>query len=171
MDQVQPELQHYNPIIMWIGRVTITISTVMLGVMLFLSVADVIGRFLFNHPIEGTFELVGMLMVVIGFLGLGYCQLVKGNIMIDIFTNRFGPRGQALLNIVSFIISVVICVLIVWQGWLRAWDYAFKELGGTTNTLHIPYWPFMFLMAVSFAWVTVIFLIDLVQSFKKVFKR
>jgi TRAP-type C4-dicarboxylate transport system permease small subunit len=171
MEQIQQELAQRNRVIKWVGRVTIVISAAMLGVMLFLSVADVLGRYLFNYPIEGTFELVGMLMLVIGFLGLGYCQLVKGNIMIDVIINRFSPRVQALLNIISLIMSAVICVLIVWQGWLRAWDYAFKELGGTSNTLHIPFWPFMFLMSISFAWVAVIFIIDIVQAFQRGIKR
>jgi TRAP-type C4-dicarboxylate transport system permease small subunit len=114
---------------------------------------------------------VGRVTIVISAAMLGVMLFLSVAIMIDVIINRFSPRVQALLNIISLIMSAVICVLIVWQGWLRAWDYAFKELGGTSNTLHIPFWPFMFLMAVSFAWVTVIFLIDLVQSFKKVFKR
>jgi hypothetical protein len=44
-------------------------------------------------------------------------------------------------------------------------------LKGLTITLKIPLWPFMLLMAISFAWVAIIFVIDLYNSFREVLKR
>jgi TRAP-type C4-dicarboxylate transport system permease small subunit len=171
MDQIQTEVKGYNPVVMWICRVMTGIATVVLGLILVLAAADISGRIFFLHPIEGVVELIGMLMVIIGFLGLGYCQLVKGNVMIDIITSRFSQRGQAVFNIFSYTICIVICGLITWQGGIRAWLYIFKKTGQYTVIMQIIYWPFMLLMAVSFAWVTVIFILDLIQAIKKVVKR
>lgn len=170
MDQVQAEVKLHHPIVNWICRVMAGIGTVVCAIILILAVADVCGRYFFLHPIEGTVELISLLMVVMGFLGLGYCQLVKGNVMIDIFTSRLKPRGQSILNILSYIICILICVLVTWRGGLRAWEYVFKETGGYTAILHIIYWPFMMLMAISFAWVTVVFVLDLIDEIKKVIK-
>jgi TRAP-type C4-dicarboxylate transport system permease small subunit len=170
MDQIPTEVKDYNPAVMWICRVMAAIASAVLGSILVLATSDIIGRVVFLHPIEGVVELVGMLMIVIGFLGLGYTQLMKGNIMIDIITSRFSQRGQAVFSIFSYIICIVICSLVTWQGGIRAWEYIFKKTGGYTSILHIIYWPFMMLMAVSFAWVTVIFILDLIQSIKKAMK-
>jgi TRAP-type C4-dicarboxylate transport system permease small subunit len=156
---------------MWICRVMAGIATIVLGVILVLAIADIVGRVVFLRPIEGVVELIGMLMVVIGFLGLGYCQLVKGNVLIDIITSRFKERGQAVFNIFSYLICIAICSLITWQGGIRAWAYIFKKVGQYTVIMHILFWPFMMLMAISFAWVTVIFILDLIQAIKKVVKR
>jgi len=171
MDQIQKEVKQYNPIVMWICRVMAGIATVVLGIILVLAICDICGRNFFMRPLEGVVELIGMLMVVMGFLGLGYCQLVKGNVMIDIVTSRFSERGQAIFSIFSYIICIVICSLITWQGGIRAWEYIFKTTGGYTALLHIIYWPFLMLMAVSFAWVTVIFILDLIQAIKVVAKQ
>jgi TRAP-type transport system small permease protein len=168
--QAQQALQ-YNKVIRWICWVMTAIGAAVLTIMMFLSVADVIGRYFFLHPVEGTFEIVGLLVIIVGCLGLGYCQMVKGNINIDIVTNRFSPRGKAILNIFSYAMSVGLCFIFCWQMSLRAYDYMFKTLGGKTVTLHITIWPFMLLMDICFAWLTVIYIIDLVNAFKEVFKR
>jgi TRAP-type C4-dicarboxylate transport system permease small subunit len=147
------------------------IGAMVLAIMMFLSVADICGRFFFNRPINGTWEVVSLMVVLVGVLGLGYCQLVKGNIMIDIFTKRLSPRGQAIMNVISYLISIGVCAIVCWQVSLRMHDYMFKQLGGKTITLGIILWPFMLLMAVCFAWVTAIFCIDLYHAFREVLKR
>jgi TRAP-type C4-dicarboxylate transport system permease small subunit len=165
------ELSGFHPVIVWICRTMTAIGAVILAIMMFLSVADICSRFFFHKPITGTYEVVSLMVVVVGCLGLGYCQLVKGNIMIDIVVRRFNPRGQAVMNIISYLISIGVCAIVTWQVSLRMWDYLHKQLGGETVTLGIIYWPFMLLMALCFAWVTVIFCMDLYRSFKEVFKR
>jgi C4-dicarboxylate transporter DctQ subunit len=164
-------LTGFHPVIVWICRTMTAIGAVVLAIMMFLSVVDICSRYFFRKPITGTYEIVSLMVVVVGCLGLGYCQLVKGNIMIDVVTKRFSPRGQAVMNIISYLISIGVCAIVTWQISLRMWDYLFRQLGGKTVTLGIIYWPFMLLMALCFAWVTVIFCIDLYRSFREVIKR
>ena len=171
MEQIPQAEQQSNPVVKWICNVLIAVSAIALGIMLFLSVADVIGRSFFLHPIEGTSELVGMLLVITASLGLGYCQLVKGNINIDIFTNRFSRRGKSVLNIFSYLMSVAVSVIITWRGLVMMRQYMLEKLGSTSATLGIILWPFILIMSLGFAWVTVIFLIDLYNAFLEVFKR
>jgi TRAP-type C4-dicarboxylate transport system permease small subunit len=165
------DLSSFHPVIVWICRTMTAIGAVILAIMMFLSVADICSRFFFNKPITGTYEIVSLMVVVVGCLGLGYCQLVKGNIMIDIVTKRLSPRGQAMMNIFSYLISISMCAIVTWQVSLRMWDYLFKQLGGKTVTLGIIFWPFMGLMALCFAWVTAIFCLDLYRSVREVIKR
>ena len=165
------QLKRYNPVVSWVCWVMIVISAVTIAVMMFVSDADVVGRYFFSHPIKGTNELVGFMMVVAGFIGLGYCQLIKGNVMIDVLVNHVGRRGKSLLNVFSYLMSVAVCVLITWQGVLRSYDYMHRTLGSITILLSIKLWPFMLIMAVSFGWAAVIFLIDLYDALKEVFKR
>ena len=171
MDQIPQPEQQSNPVVKWICNVMIAVAAVALGIMLFLSVADVIGRSFFLRPIEGTSELVGMLLVITASLGLGYCQLMKGNINIDIFTNRFSRRGQGILNIISYLMSVAVSVIITWRGLVMMYQYMTETLGSTSATLGIILWPFMLIMSLGFAWVTVIFIIDLYNAFVEVLKR
>jgi len=172
MDQLplEPSLQT-NPVVKWICNFMIAISAGALGVMMFLSVASIAGRFFFLSPIEGTEELVGMLLIVCASLGLGYCQLMKGNISIDIFTSRLKPRGQAGVNIISYLMSFVVSVIISWRGFLLMHQYMLEKLGSISATLGILLWPFMLIMSLSFAWVAVIFLFDVYYAFRIVLRK
>lgn len=165
------ELTGFHPVIVWICRTMTAIGAVILAIMMFLSVVDICGRFFFNKPVTCTYEIISLMVVLVGCLGLGYCQLVKGNISIDIVVKRLSPRGQAIMNIFSYLISIAVCGIVTWQVSLRMWDYLFRQLGGKTITLGIVFWPFMLLMALCFAWVTSIFCLDIYHSFKEVFKR
>jgi len=163
------ELKGYNPTLVWTARSMTAVGAVVLACIMFLSVADIVGRNVLLIGINGTYEIVSLMVVVVGVLGLGYTQLVKGNIMIDIIVKRLSPKGQAIMNSVSYTIAIGVCVIVAWQVLLRTWDYMHRQLGGETVTLGIPLWPFMALMVVCFLWVTAIFCLDLYKALREVF--
>lgn len=147
------------------------IAAAVLGVMMILTVADVAGRNLYLKPIEGTYELVGIMLVIAGVLGLGYCQLNVGNIRITVLSDLLPRRGQAIIFLIAYVIAAICCGMICWKGGVRAWEYIFKDLGGIIVTLKVPLWPFMMLLAIGFGWACLIFLIDIYLTAKEVFRR
>jgi TRAP-type C4-dicarboxylate transport system permease small subunit len=157
-------------IITWISKFMCYISATSLALMMIVSLADIIGRG-FMHPIKGIFEMVGLLMVIAGALGLGYCQLVKGNIMINLVTDRLKPRWQALISVFSLIASIAVCVIVCWQVGARMLENISNGPAGQTMDLRWPVWPFMFLLVLGFAWATVIFITDFANAIKGVFKK
>ena len=156
---------------MKISRVMAVIAAVVLGIMMILTVADVCGRNFFLRPIEGTYELVGIMLVIAASLGIGYCQLNLGNIRITVIADILPTRGQNIIYLVAYIIAAVCCAMICWQSGIRAWDYIFKQFGGIIVTLRVPLWPFMMLLAVGFGWACLIFLFDIYLTAKEVFRR
>jgi TRAP-type transport system small permease protein len=161
----------FRSTIMRISKGMVVISCLMLTVMLVISTADVAGRYFFTHPIDGTFEIVSMSFVICGAFAIGYTQLVKGHIAINILTDRLKPRAQKILLIISHTISLAVCILVAWQGWGRMIDYYHKTLGGETLTLGMPLWPFMLMFALGFFWIAVIFIIDIYDTVREVAKR
>ena len=170
---VQPNQprSRFRTIILRISQVQVIVSCAMLAVMMFLSTADVIGRYFFFHPINGVWELVSMAFVVCGAFALGYTQLVKGNIQINLISDRLKPKVRAGLFIISYLMCFVSAALITWQGWIRMIDYAHKTMGGVTITLGLIIWPFMLIFTLGFFWVAVIFAIDIYDCVVEVLKR
>jgi TRAP-type C4-dicarboxylate transport system permease small subunit len=168
MDKEQTPAPESNRTVKRVSGVMAAIGAAMLGVMMLLSVADVTGRKFFLHPIEGTNELVGILLVIAASTGLGYCALMKAHLRITILYERFSRRGQAIIDICAYVMCIAASALITWQGSLRMVDYIFKELGGRTAILSLPLWPFMGVMVISFTWLTVVLIINLVNSIKEV---
>jgi TRAP-type C4-dicarboxylate transport system permease small subunit len=149
----------------------VIISAVMLFIMMIFSTADVIGRYFFLRPIEGAWEIVSMAFVISGALAIGYTQLTKGHVQINLVSDRLSSRGRAGLFIFSYFICLVGCALVTWQGWLRAWDYMHKTVGGETITLGISLWPFMLIFTIGFFWLALILIIDIYDCIVEVKRR
>ena len=61
------------------------------GIIIFLMllvVIEVVGRYLFNHPIQGHYEIVVAFMAPLVFFGFAYTQRVGGNIRMELFISR-----------------------------------------------------------------------------------
>jgi len=168
--QVQ-ELSSMKAILMRISQVMAACGAVALAVMMFITVIDVSGRNFFFRPLEGSFELIGILLIIAGSWGMGYCQLKNANIRIDILSERFPSKGKAILWVIAYIVGVMGTGAIAWRIFLRTHEYTLSRLGSVTDTLSIPIWPFTLLMGIGFTWVCLIYLVNLYQSIREVFKR
>jgi TRAP-type C4-dicarboxylate transport system permease small subunit len=71
-----------------------------------LTVADVIARYLFNHPILGTMELIKTSMVVLSFLVLGWTTYDKGHVRLDFIIARFSRKTQSGAEMVHTLIAI-----------------------------------------------------------------
>jgi TRAP-type C4-dicarboxylate transport system permease small subunit len=171
MAQQTQELSRFKSIVLKISKGGVVVSCFSLVVMMVNSTADVLGRYFFLHPIDGTWEIVSMSFVVCGSFAIGYTQFIKGHIQINILSDRLAPRARAVIALIGYIIGLAGSILIGWQTWLRMWVYAHKTLGGVTVTLSIPIWPFMLILALGFFWLAVILLIDMYDSIREVIKR
>ena len=87
---------------MWLARA----GSAGLAIMMFLTLADVIGR-MFDNPIVGTVEVTELIMGMMIYLGVGYTTIHRGHIRVDILITRFSPRVQATLDTITFFIAFV----------------------------------------------------------------
>ncbi len=60
--------------------------------------ASVLGRWLFSTPIPGDFELAQIGTAIAVFAFLPYCQIVRGNIVVDTFTSRLPARFRGRMD-------------------------------------------------------------------------
>ena len=110
--------------------------------------ADVIGRYFFNHPISGALDLSELLLVVVVCSALAYTAAVRGHMSVDVVTSRLSPRMQALLSVLTGLTGLPVL-------WLLTY-YAAREgintysSGLETSILHMPIYPFKFVVAIGF---------------------
>ena len=128
-----------------LARTFVIIGGICLTATGLLTVVSVMGRYFINTPIPGDFELVEMACAVAVFSFLPYCQLRKGNVMVDFFTHKAAPRTKGVLDSVSAIIYSVITVLLTWRLWVGGFD--FLDTNEQTVILQIPRaYVFIFIM-------------------------
>jgi TRAP-type C4-dicarboxylate transport system permease small subunit len=104
--------------------------------MMGLGTCDVLGRYLFNNPILGTFEIFEILLPAIVLLGLGYTQGNNAHVRVELLVSRLSFRKQTILNFVTNGLALFISVLIMWRGWLLT--TAYWRMGRTIPTIEVP---------------------------------
>lgn len=154
-----------------VSKVTAIIAAVVLAVMMLLTIADVAGRYFFNSPIKGTWEIVGLLLVCAGTWGLGYCQVQKGHISITVLIQRFSRRVQAIIRSLAYLIGLVGFSLLCWRMFLMTIRYLSTMKEYVTDTLEIPYPPFMLMLSIGAGIMALILIVDLVHSLSEVIRK
>lgn len=109
-------------------------------VLMFLTTADVFGRYVLNSPIEGAFEGSEVLMVGIIFLGIAYVQHMKGHVNVEVATSWLPQRAQLGLETFGYLVGFLIMAVIAWQSGALAWK-AFVTHDHTHGLVRIPLWP------------------------------
>ena len=151
-----------------IGNIKISIkslsavSSFLLGAMILIVVANVVGRFLFNLPVFGTIELVELMMVIICFFAIPYTSMNRGHVRITLFINLLPKRVQKILGRISSLLTVGIFSIITYQAAVNTWYY-FKNLNHCTDIFEFPLAPFR---AVMFLGFVILLFIELIHVFR-----
>ena len=145
------------------------IGCLALLMMMGVTVVDVAGRFIFNSPILGSFEITQYLIVVMVFSFIGYAQAEKWHVNVDILVNIFSGKTQSLINLFNCSISLVLMILIAWMGFEKALESL--ATGDKPMNLPIPQYPFVFFLALGCGVLCIEFLRDILGTFRKSTKK
>ena len=134
-----------------INMIAVYAQVFCISLMSVLIFSDVAMRFLFAKPIPGAAELVGFMMTIVGFLGLGICTLDRSHLSIDIFVGKLSPRAQTINDIVNSLLVVLMGGIMAYAGFRQG----MTVLGyGTKATLTKMYvYPFYWCMALGYAFL------------------
>lgn len=144
-----------------IARISGYVAVGILILMMLLTVADVLLRLVFNHPILGSLEITEFMMVTLAFLSIGWATLEKTHIMADLLTRGLSTRAKARLNILLHFFYLGLYVFIAWQSALEA--LANRRMDERSIVLEVPVFPFYFMVATGCAVVSLVVLLALVK--------
>ncbi len=126
----------------WVSDILLVIGGVAVVLMLVHVTLDVLLKYFANMPINGTLEIVSLYyMVAVVFLPLAAVQRARGHIIIEVFSQKLGPRVVAALDGASGLLGVAfLTALTVMSGieavqrtaTLERWDVVF---------FYLPVWP------------------------------
>ncbi len=77
---------------------------------------EVVMRYFFNNPTAWTVEVSTIALLYIAFLGAAWVLKTERHVKIDIVLNQLNPGHQALLNMITSVISAIVCLVIAWYG-------------------------------------------------------
>lgn len=104
-----------------------------------MTVVSVMGRYLFNSPIQGDYELVTMGTAIAVFLFLPYCHLQRGNVVVDLFLAWAPRRVRTFFDGVSGLLLAAIAGVLAWRMIYGGLD-KFRD-NEVLYILALPIWP------------------------------
>lgn len=125
------------------GALGVTSATV-LFLMMMITAVDVVGRYVFNKPLNGGFEITEMLLAALIYCGLPLVSQRREHIVIDTFDPLMSPSVKRALDVLAEIVCSLTLGGIGYLIFRRAVRVA--EYGDTTNVLKLPLAPVAYLM-------------------------
>ena len=113
--------------------------------MMVLTFADVVARYLINHPIRGAFEITELTLLVLIFAGLPLVSHADEHVTMDFIDRMLPERLVGLWVRAMHAVCAAIMVFLTWQVWIKATRIA--SYADTTDVLRITIGPFVYFMA------------------------
>ncbi len=77
---------------------------------------DVIMRYLFDRPSLWIWLTLQFAMVTLACVAGGYALLHGAFVKLDILYGHFSPRGKAIADIFTFVLTLLYLTILVWKG-------------------------------------------------------
>jgi TRAP-type C4-dicarboxylate transport system permease small subunit len=104
--------------------------------LMLLTCVDVVGRYFFNKPVTGGFEMTEMLLAALIFAGLPLVTLRGDHITVDLLDPLVPDRLFRVQHVVATAMGVACAGYLAWRLGLRAAELASR--GETTSQLGFP---------------------------------
>jgi len=134
--------------------------------------AEVIGRVVFNRPLEGTTEIVaGYYMVAVVFLPLAWVARRDDHIIVELFTRRLKPRTILRIDVGVGLLTLAYIAFFPWQTGLKAIEETTAGEVWETASGFVAIWPSRWLLPVSGALMTLYVLLRILRDGVRAFGR
>jgi TRAP-type C4-dicarboxylate transport system permease small subunit len=139
----------------------IWIAGFFMAAMIFLTCANIALRLVWV-PISGTYELMGYCGALVTAFALGYTQIKKGHVAVDVLVHRFSRRTKKILEAVNNFILMIFFSVVAWQ--IAKYGIVLWKTGEVTETLRIVYYPFAFAVAFGCLTLVLAFVVQLLTT-------
>jgi TRAP-type C4-dicarboxylate transport system permease small subunit len=105
-----------------LARACAIAAGLLLTVITLMTCASLVGRNTTGWTIAGDFELTGAAAGAAIALFLPWCQVRRGNIIVDFFTAKAGAGANAVLDRLGALLLAVAMALLAWRSAIGGWN-------------------------------------------------
>ncbi|MFH1488376.1 MAG: TRAP transporter small permease [Pseudomonadota bacterium] len=161
--------QGFEKIVHQISTVFNSVGAGILFLLMAAGAADVIGRYLFNAPINGTMERGELMLALMVFLSWGLTQIKKGHVGVELFISHFPPRLRNITELSTSLITLILFIAIVWRSALMAIET--HRSGEVVYVIHWPLTPFQLFVPLGGIIMCLVLIVEIVQSIQRLKRR
>lgn len=111
-------------VLMPLSKLCAIASGLLMTLITLVTCVSILGREILSKTVPGDFELVGLATGAAIALFMPYCQLERGNIIVDFFTIKLSARNHAVLDRLGALILALCFALLAWRtslGGINSW--------------------------------------------------
>ena len=139
------------------------VSCICVSVMAVLVFANVIARYVFNHSLAFSDEMSTYLFVLMSFMGTAIAARRNAHLGLSILTDRVSPQARTILNVITYGIAAIFCLLVVIFGIQMVISQ--YRLGQETAAMQWPEWIYGMTVPVGAAVLILRYLLTLAGQF------
>ena len=132
----------------------LSVGCLMLFLLMLIVVADVALRYLFNAPLQWSYEIISSyLMPGLFFLAASHTLRAHGHVCVDILHNYVGRRSRYAFETLSSLLATPVFAL---ATWLSAGNTVkdFVTAAESSSGLGLPTWTISILLPIGFGMLT-----------------
>lgn len=133
------------------------------GIVIFLivmiSTVNILGRWLFNMPVNGYIDWIEQFMAFFAFLGIAYTQREGGHIRMDMVVSKLKGRIFYITELFTTTIILFLTLVLIYGSslhFLRAYN-----LGDTSLDIDLPTWPAKLVVPVALTFLALRLIIQI----------
>jgi C4-dicarboxylate transporter DctQ subunit len=132
-------LTKFGKIFDQINSIMVVVSTILILGLTFIVGADITLRYVFLRPLGWVKEVSEYILVALGFLVAAWILKDDGHVKMDLVLNKVSPKAQAVMNIITSIISTVVVLIVAWFT-VRVMADFYRTKLVTPSVLEPPKW-------------------------------
>lgn len=135
--------------------------------LMLMTAVNVVGRQLFNSPLEGYIDAQEMLMALLVFLSLPYCQLKDGNIRFELFMSSVLKQGRSYHSVEALYLLFALAGFVLISFYTTETALYAYTAHDVSATAHWPVWPARAGAAIGSIFLCIRLVIQLIQNLTK----
>ncbi|MFC1869068.1 TRAP transporter small permease [Thermodesulfobacteriota bacterium] len=121
-------LTKFNKAFDLVVRVFAIMGALLLAFIMFSVCTDVIMRYFFSKPMLWVIEITEYCILWLTFLGTAWVLSREGHVVMDLMISHMRPGSKSILNIITSIVGLAVCLLLTWYGVKVILDVYQREL-------------------------------------------
>ena len=144
-------------VVLWTTRALSVLAAILLFAMMVLTFVDVWGRYIFNSPVPGGFEMTELMLATLIFAGLPLVTIGGEHITVDLIEFSVSRTLERVRDGLISLACAFMTGVLSRELWQKAWEQL--DYGDQTAVLLIPVYPVTFFMSVTAALTALVLVI------------
>ena len=163
--------QLHHSVELWVNPISKIVNRIASGVLFFmmlLTIADVFLRKVFSRSILGTVEVTEFMLLILVFFALAQTEVLNGHVKVDLVMGRFSERSQAMVDAIGQLACFFLFGLFTWSA--LVYSGKMREAVEVSQDLWLPIFPFVYVVAVGCALLSLVLLTKFFMALVKIIK-